>query len=91
VKSSQSQADVTVLRNLQGILETFGADQGLLVCWGGFNQAVRKEARQSFFKVRLWSSDELLKAILANYDRLPEAIQAELPLKRIWRLVQEEE
>lgn len=91
VKSSQSPVDVTVLRNLLGSMKTFGADQGLLISWGGFNQAVLKEARQSFFTVRLWDSGDLLEAILKNYDSLPEALQAELPLKKLWGLVLEEE
>lgn len=91
VKSSQSPADVTVLRNLQGSMKTFGADQGLLVSWGGFNRAVLEESRRSFFTVRLWDSGDLLEAVLKNYDRLPDALHAELPLKKIWGLVLEEE
>jgi len=91
VKSSQSPADVTVLRTLQGSMKTFSADQGLLVSWGGFNRAVLEEARRSFFTVRLWDSGDLIKAILKNYDNLPDALKAELPLKTIWGLVQEEE
>ena len=91
VKSSQSPADVTVLRNLQGSIKTFGADQGLLVSWGGFTRAVLEEARRSFFTVRLWDSGNLIEAILKNYERLPDALVAELPLKRIWALVLSEE
>ncbi len=90
VKSSTSPIDVTVLRGLQGILQNFHAEQGLLVCWGGFKQSVLQEARQSFFSIRLWDSGDLLKAIFRNYDKFPEQLQAELPLKRIWALVLEE-
>lgn len=90
VKSSQSPADVNVLRALQGTMNTFKADQGLLVSWGGFTKPVIQEARLSYFSVRLWDADDLLKAVLQNYDRLPEEIQSELPLKRIWTLVLEE-
>ena len=90
VKSSQSPADVNVLRALQGSMSTFKADQGLLVSWGGFTKPVIQEARLSYFSVRLWDADDLLKAVLQNYDRLPEEIQSELPLKRIWTLVLEE-
>lgn len=90
VKSSQSAADVTILRTLQGTMQNFKADQGLLVSWGGFNKAVEKEARLSFFSVRLWDANDLIEAILKNYDRLPEELQNELPLKRIWALVIEE-
>ena len=91
VKSSTSASDVTVFRTLQGSMATHKAEQGLLVSWGGFNKAVDKEARLSFFSVRLWDAAALVQAILKNYDRLPEEIRTELPLKRVWALVLEEE
>ena len=87
VKSSQYPADVTILRGLQGTMATFKADQGLLVSLGGFNSAVDREARLSFFSVRLWDADDLVDALLKNYERLPEDLKSELPLKRIWALV----
>jgi len=90
VKSSQSPAEVTILRALQGTMQNYKADQGLLVCWGGFKKIVEKEARLSFFSVRLWDANDLIEAILKNYDRLPEELQNELPLKRTWALVIEE-
>ena len=90
VKSQNSPADVTVYRTLQGTMQTFKAEQGLLVCWGGFNKVVLAESRQGYFSVRLWDSRDLVEAIYRNYERLPEEIQAELPLKRVWTLVPEE-
>jgi restriction system protein len=90
VKSSQSPADVTIFRALQGSMQSFKSDQGLLVCWGGFNSVVRKEARMSFFSVRLWDADDLLVALFRTYDKLPEELQTELPLKRVWALVVDE-
>ena len=90
VKSQNSPADVTVYRTLQGTMQTFNAEQGLLVCWGGFNKAVQTEARQGHFSVRLWSSTDLVEAIYRTYERLPAEIQAELPLKRAWMLVLED-
>ncbi len=90
VKSSPTPADVNALRGLQGVLQNFRADQGLLVSWGGFKQSVLQEARQSFFSIRLWDSGDLLRAIFKNYDRFSDQLQAELPLKRIWALVLEE-
>ena len=90
VKSGQSPADVTVLRELQGILQGYQAQQGLLVSWGGFKKSVLNEAKQSFCTIRLWDSGDLFKAIVRNYDRLPDELQAELPLKRCWALVLEE-
>ena len=90
VKSQDSSADVTVYRTLQGTMQTFDAEQGLLVCWGGFNKAVLQESRQGHFTVRLWDSRDLVQAIYRNYEALPAEIQAELPLKRVWMLVVEE-
>ncbi len=90
VKSQQSPADVEVYRGLQGTMLTFKADQGLLVCWGGFKKSVLTEARQSHFVVRLWDSRDLVQALYRNYESLPAEIQAELPLKRVWMLVPEE-
>ncbi len=90
VKSQQSSADVTVYRTLQGVMQTFNAEQGLLVCWGGFTRAVLQESKQGHFTVRLWESSDLVGAIYRNYDRLPAEIQAELPLKQVWMLVSEE-
>jgi restriction system protein len=90
VKSQASPADVTILRTLQGSMQTLSARQGLLVCWGGFTKASQSEARQSYFSVRLWESRDLVEAIYRTYEQLPAEIQAELPLKRVWMLVLEE-
>ena len=91
VKSSDQPQDVKTLREMQGVMKNFGANQGLLVAWGGFKDSVVAEARRLFFEIRLWDADDLVDALLDNYDRLPEDIKTELPLKRIWTLVPEEE
>jgi restriction system protein len=44
-------------------MQSFKAEQGLLVCWGGFNKPVRTEAKQGYFVVRLWESRDLVNAI----------------------------
>ena len=90
VKSQNSPADVTVYRTLQGTMQTFKAEQGLLVCWGGFNKIVLAESRQGHFTVRLWDSGDLVEAIYRTYDHLPAEIQADLPLKQVWMLVADE-
>jgi restriction system protein len=91
VKSTDAPMDVSVLRELSGVMSNFGADQGLVVSWGGFKSSVEKEAPRQFFKIRLWDADDLVRMIQDNYENLPEDMQANLPLKRIWVLVQEEE
>ncbi|NLE76636.1 MAG: restriction endonuclease [Chloroflexi bacterium] len=90
VKSGSQPADVRVLRELQGVMRNFGAEQGLLVSWGGFKSTVFTEASRLFFQIRLWDSGDIVQNLLEHYDQLPEDLQAELPLKRIWTLVQEE-
>jgi restriction system protein len=47
---------------------------------------VLEEEPTHFFKVRLWSDNDLIEQLLANYDKLDEDIRAELPLERIWTL-----
>ena len=88
VKSSSSPISVDVLRSLHGTMKAFGADQGLLVAWGGFKDSVRSEAKNQFFSIRLWDSGQLIQSVLENYEKLSPEIQAMLPLKRIWVLVE---
>lgn len=90
VKSSDTPADVRVLRELQGVMKSFGADRGLLVSWGGFKSSVYREARTHFFEIRLWDADDLIETLTDSYEDLPDDLQAELPLKRVWTLVLEE-
>jgi len=90
VKATEAPVDVTVVRALQGTMAGFGATQGLLVSWGGFTEAARREARQQAFKIALWDQNDIINAIYRTYDKLKPEIQAELPLKRIWVLVREE-
>ena len=87
VKSGDAKVDVRVLREFSGVIERFGADQGLLVGWGGFNAAARAEAASDYFRMRLWSAEDVVRAVEDEYDRLPPAIRTEIPLKRIWTLL----
>ena len=91
VKSSDTPVDVKDVREFQTATKNFGADFGLFVSWGGFRRSVEKEVLRHFFDIRLWDADDLVEEILDHYDRLPEDVQAELPLKRIWVLAGESE
>jgi len=91
VKSSKHPEDVKTLRALQGTMQVCNATQGLLVCWRGFTKALDREARQSFFHIRLWDSSDVLESIYQNYDQLSDEIKAELPLERVWKLAINEE
>jgi restriction system protein len=89
VKSSETPSDVSSVRELQGVMRQFGADMGLFVSWGGFRGTAPRDARRDFFQLRLWNAEELLDQILQLYDKLPSDIQADLPLKQVWTLVEE--
>lgn len=84
VKSQDSPVERVVLDQLIGNMQNFHAEQGLLVSWGGFKQTIEKERASQFFRVRLWSRNDLIENLLAAYDNLDEEIRSELPLKRIW-------
>jgi restriction system protein len=89
VKATNEPAGVEVYRQLGGTMKQFKATQGLFVSWSGFKKTVLSEARKDHFEIRLWNQDDLVKAIYRNYPKLDAQIQAELPLKAIWILVNE--
>ncbi|PKL49804.1 MAG: restriction endonuclease [Planctomycetes bacterium HGW-Planctomycetes-1] len=91
VKGGDTQQDIKILRELKGIMKDFRAEQGLLVAWGGFKRTVIANARQDFFEIRIWDAGDVVENVLRYYESFPEEIKAELPLKRIWVLVQETE
>lgn len=86
VKSSKHPEDVVTLRALQGAMTNFKAHQGLLVAWGGFTKALLREARNSYFQLRLWSSKDLVEAMYLNYDLLPADMKSELRIEQVWVL-----
>lgn len=91
VKSQNSPLERPILDQLVGTMQHVGADQGLLVCWGGFKKTVKQVEAQNFFKVRLWDQNDLIDQFLANYDKLDESLQAEIPLKRMWAVASQED
>jgi len=68
-------------------MKNFGADQGLLVSWGGFKATVLTDARKLAFEVRLWDQGKLINALTDHYEHLPDDLKTELPLKRVWTIV----
>jgi restriction system protein len=91
VKSGSVTADQPTLQALIGAVQDTQADQGLLVCWAGFTRAVEQRRNELFFRIRLWGRADVLDALFEVYDRLPEEFRAELPLRRTWMLVPEDE
>ncbi|AQQ10064.1 Restriction endonuclease [Sedimentisphaera cyanobacteriorum] len=91
VKSGNNQQDVKVMRELKGVMQEFKAEQGLFVSWGGFTREAIKEARKNFFELRLWDAGEVVENLLGYYEKFADEIKADLPLKRVWLLVQEDD
>ncbi len=90
VKATVDPADVKVLRELNGTMQAFSAEQGLLVSWSGVTQPAFKEARQHSFRIRIWDQNDLVRAVYRTYGKLPAEIRAELKLKQVWMLVPDE-
>ena len=84
VKTGDTPADHIEFTHLIGAMQSVQADYGLFVSWSDFKQTVNKEEASKFFKVRLWNQSDLIEQLLANYDKLEQSIQSEIPLKRIW-------
>lgn len=90
VKSGNEVVDQPTLQSLIGTISDTKADYGLLVSWAGFKQTVLKRTNELYFRVRFWGRKEIMDNLFAVYDRLPEEIRAELPLRRTWTLVPDE-
>jgi len=90
VKSGDSPVDHPTLNQLIGAMQNVQAEQGLLVSWGGFKSSVDREVPAQFFRVRLWNQDTVIEELLQHYNQLDEDLRADLPLKRIWTVAEQE-
>jgi len=54
----------------------------------GNNRSIDKEVPTPFFQVRLWDQDDLIDALLANYEKLGEDLRTDIPLKHIWTVAE---
>lgn len=88
VKSGSSRVDAPTVQQLQGAITTHGADHGLLVAWGGLTSQAKQAVRAQRFRLRVWDADDLIEAICRTYERLPDEMQAKLPLKPVWVVVE---
>ena len=90
VKSGDTPVDRPTLDQLIGAMQNFGAESGLLVSWSGFKGTVDKELPAQFFRVRLWDQDALIDELLGCYDQLDDDLKADLPLKQVWSIAEQE-
>lgn len=90
VKTQDSAVDRPTLDQLGGVMNNVNAEYGLLVSWNGFKDSVAREEAKQFFRIRLWDSNDVIKELFENYEKLSPSIRAEIPLKQIWILNEEE-
>lgn len=90
VKTQDTPVDRPTLDQLGGVMNNVQAEYGLLVSWNGFKDSVAREEGNQFFKIRLWDSTDVIKELFDNYEKLSPAVKAEIPLKQIWMLSEEE-
>lgn len=83
---SGGQVGAPIVTQLHGVMSTHGAEQGLLVAWGGLSKPARDALKNHQMRVRVWEASDVVDALLRNYERLPGDIRSRLPLKRVWML-----
>jgi restriction system protein len=85
-KSGANPVDINVVQRLQGAMGTIGAEQALLVAFGGVNKAAGDLLNNQQFKVKVWDADILVQVLLEEYERLEPEIRELIPLRRTWTL-----
>ncbi len=88
IKARSQLGDVKDLRELTGVMNSRHATHCLFVSWSGLTRAAEKRTREQWFRgLRLWQSVDVVDALLRVYEKLPEEIQLQIPLERVWVLV----
>jgi restriction system protein len=87
VKSDRTPIGAPVVTQLHGVMGTHGAEQGLLVAWGGLSKAANAALGNHHLRVRVWDEQDIVDAVFRTYDHLHEKIRSTIPLKRVWMLV----
>jgi restriction system protein len=91
VKSGTYVVQHTDLETIIGTVEGFKVDYALLVSWNGFSASASQRQNELSLRARFWGREQILDNLFSVYDRLPEEIRADLPLRRIWMLVPDED
>jgi len=83
VKSQANQVDAKTIRELHGVISTHGADQGLLVAWGGINKVAATELATQRFNLRVWDANDLMSGVFRNYEKFSPLMKNRLPLRNV--------
>ena len=91
VKSSRGPVGIDILNQLNGVVQKFGASHGILVAWGGLTRPADKDMTNAFFRTRLWDQTKIVDELVSNYDRLDDELKSEIPLRRMWAVIESEQ
>ena len=83
---SGGQVGAPVVSQLHGVMATYGAQQGLLVAWGGLSKPAQDSLKTSQLRIRVWQAADVVEEVLAHYEDLNDDVRGRLPLKRMWML-----
>lgn len=87
---SGGQVGAPVVSQLQGVMASHGAQQGLLVAWGGLSKKAQDAVGSNKLRIRVWRDQDVVDEVLRNYELLTEEVRSKLPLKRVWMLADTE-
>ncbi|MFX4300305.1 restriction endonuclease [Pseudosulfitobacter pseudonitzschiae] len=71
VKSGDIIVDDLTLQSLIGVVQSRGADRGLIVAWGGISGVVARELERMPCKFAYWDRREICRRFVEGYDKLP--------------------
>ncbi len=84
IKSGDQITGSEILQQLEGVMKSRKAQNGLLVSWGGFSREARSLRASLWFEVRFWDAEDVLDEYIASYDHLPKEIRDKMPLRKIY-------
>lgn len=83
VKSGDIVVDDFVFQSLVGVVQSRGADRGLIVSWSGATKPVRQEINRLPFKYALWDKNDICQKFVKHYDALPLWIRDRAVIRKV--------
>jgi restriction system protein len=86
-KSESGPVGSDVVQKLLGVVGgVTGAQQGLLVAFGGINGPAKQLLNNQQFRVKVWDADDLIDNLIEVFSELEPEISNEIPLTQVWTL-----
>jgi restriction system protein len=83
VKSGDIVVDDLVFQSLTGVIQSRGADRGLIVSWAGVTRPVAKEIERYPFKYAIWDKQDICEKLVDHYDALPLWIRDRIRIRKV--------